>query len=399
MDIGRDSDSDDECGGSKLKRRRTLKARSELIQPALVGIVGRLLSLETQKSYDIMTDKRTYVIGRGPDCDIVTEDYDYISSRHCILRVETVGPSVVFKLEDCSTNGTYVNNTHIVKGDIQLKLGDHIDLFGNSSGSRRVSFILLAASSPTDSPIAARPQAATVDSSAISAPCIPQQSSSSSLSTSDVPVVAAAAPDPTPVTSFIAPGVEQKLQCVICQELLYKAATAVPCMHSYCGGCISAWHKRSSRCPLCNTGIKQVSRNHTLDSLVDEVLQCRPSLARAPEELRDMDVQDTIKYGVPLSSNDSDDEDDDDDDDDDDNNDDDSDDDDHSDGGAPVIPPLPHVPQIAVPQQDVDEFKMITGCSDATARRILAGTIARNLNPVMDYALTYYYEQNVGAGP
>lgn len=36
----------------------------------------------------------------------------------------------------------------------------------------------------------------------------------------------------------------ERLCCAICQALMHRAASLVPCMHSFCSGCISEWHER-----------------------------------------------------------------------------------------------------------------------------------------------------------
>jgi pSer/pThr/pTyr-binding forkhead associated (FHA) protein len=366
----------DECGSS-MKRRQTLNARPVkrrvAICPSSEGSVGNLVSLTTQSSHALKHDKKVFSIGCGSNCDIVVKDLPFVSSKHCLIHVKSGAESsfsVIF--EDCSTNGSYVNNSLVFKGEVELKYGDHIDLHSGEPSSERVSFLFTApdvatSRSEDDPPVNKRNRTNDI---------LPASSSSSS-STS---------PSITTSPSIVS-NVEEKLQCVICQEIIYKAATAVPCMHSYCGGCISSWHKKSPSCPLCNTRIAQVSRNHTLDSLVDDVLKVRPGLCKSAADRAELDAKDTIKYGARFKR----DEDYDDDDEDDEDEDEDSDDDGGDGGGGAHIQ---HPPAVALRQQDVDNFKAITGCSDATARQILTGTVQRNLNPILDYALTYYYENN-----
>ena len=36
------------------------------------------------------------------------------------------------------------------------------------------------------------------------------------------------------------------MQCGICMEILYKCVSVAPCMHSFCGACLSDWLKKSA---------------------------------------------------------------------------------------------------------------------------------------------------------
>eukprot|EP00930_Biecheleria_cincta_P057232 TRINITY_DN43202_c0_g1_i1.p1 TRINITY_DN43202_c0_g1~~TRINITY_DN43202_c0_g1_i1.p1 ORF type:complete len:610 (-),score=162.60 TRINITY_DN43202_c0_g1_i1:101-1930(-) len=68
-------------------------------------------------------------IGRRPNCSIVCRDIS-VSGKHCevICRPGTSGQRVLL-LVDCSSNGTYINDERIAKGDkAQLHDGDIISL-------------------------------------------------------------------------------------------------------------------------------------------------------------------------------------------------------------------------------------------------------------------------------
>ena len=45
----------------------------------------------------------------------------------------------------------------------------------------------------------------------------------------------------------------EELECAICMQIIYKAVTLIPCLHNYCGGCISDNIKRGNiTCPICS---------------------------------------------------------------------------------------------------------------------------------------------------
>jgi eukaryotic-like serine/threonine-protein kinase len=58
-------------------------------------------------------ERKTYVIGRGPDCDLqmpCTEDFRTVSRHHCLLGVD---PPTVHVRDLGSRNGTLVNGEQI----------------------------------------------------------------------------------------------------------------------------------------------------------------------------------------------------------------------------------------------------------------------------------------------
>jgi len=95
--------------------------------------------------------------------------------------------------------------------------------------------------------------------------------------------------------------VEEHLLCPICQETLHEPACAMPCLHNFCGGCISQWLKLgNSNCPECRDGVKEVKSSHKLSSLVSAYLEVNPEKARPNAELEELSKLNAIEPGKPL---------------------------------------------------------------------------------------------------
>lgn len=87
----------------------------------------RLVDLSSGTVYQLPRDG-VFVIGRRYDCDLVIQEQN-VSSRHCVLYCSGGGA----KIEDLSTNGTFVNDTRVPKGftlpqHVALMEGDHVTL-------------------------------------------------------------------------------------------------------------------------------------------------------------------------------------------------------------------------------------------------------------------------------
>uniref|UniRef100_A0A7S0FBG8 RING-type domain-containing protein n=2 Tax=Pyrodinium bahamense TaxID=73915 RepID=A0A7S0FBG8_9DINO len=85
--------------------------------------------------------------------------------------------------------------------------------------------------------------------------------------------------------------------CIICQEVLHRATSVQPCLHSFCSACLSGWLKRRgpALCPLCRKPVAAVTRNYTLSGLVEGLLKAHPDQQRADKELAELDAQDALQ--------------------------------------------------------------------------------------------------------
>jgi len=59
---------------------------------------------------------------------------------------------------------------------------------------------------------------------------------------------------------------EENLVCGICQEILYKCVSLIPCLHNFCAGCYAEWCKRSNKCPACRLKVKNVKKKKSCNN-------------------------------------------------------------------------------------------------------------------------------------
>mmetsp|Transcript_6261 Transcript_6261/g.15954 ORF Transcript_6261/g.15954 Transcript_6261/m.15954 type:complete len:261 (+) Transcript_6261:331-1113(+) len=93
-------------------------------------------------------------------------------------------------------------------------------------------------------------------------------------------------------------GLFDSVLCVVCQEVLHRATSVQPCLHSFCSSCLGEWLWSSMpgapQCPVCREEVVRVNRNHTLDGLIDGLLQLHPERRRAEQEIKELDAQDRL---------------------------------------------------------------------------------------------------------
>ena len=206
-------------------------------------------------------------IGRGASCDMrITKQR--VSTRHTNLRARAGG---AVWCVDHSTNGTSVNGSRLSKGvETRLKGGDEISIAGTAS------YIFQPGSQPADGGGAAATGAAATAAGA--------GGGGAAAAAAAGQVVPAADDDK----------MSEHITCGICQEVLYKVVSTIPCLHNFCAACASDCLKRSSECPICRTEITEVRRNHDLAKLVDTYLAANPAKQRSAEELAELDARTTI---------------------------------------------------------------------------------------------------------
>ncbi|CAM6101718.1 unnamed protein product [Calypogeia fissa] len=93
-------------------------------------------------------------------------------------------------------------------------------------------------------------------------------------------------------------------KCSICLNVWHDVISVTPCLHSFCNACFSDWYRKSCRdrneckCPQCRGSVSSVSRNHTLRSLVEDLLKEDPSLGRSPQDIIELEKKSLFKGGT-----------------------------------------------------------------------------------------------------
>lgn len=86
--------------------------------------------------------------------------------------------------------------------------------------------------------------------------------------------------------------------CIICQEVLHRSTSVQPCLHSFCSACLGGWLRRGSAgppgCPICRSVVRSVTRNHTLDGLINGLLQAHPNRMRPVADIQELDSRDIL---------------------------------------------------------------------------------------------------------
>lgn len=164
------------------------------------SVLAQLVPLNPARlqPYDLKTTEECVTIGRNANCDLVLPD-QRCSSNHCRLWISREEAKVVIELEDLSTNGTYVNNSAVGKGNkVQLQHGDDIVLLHERKvGSDSMLGFKLTLSQPK------RRQEET-----------PQ-------------------PEKRPkMESSQDAGLSADLECGICTEVIHQCVTLMPCLHN-----------------------------------------------------------------------------------------------------------------------------------------------------------------------
>eukprot|EP01062_Namystynia_karyoxenos_P028731 TRINITY_DN2172_c0_g1_i1.p1 TRINITY_DN2172_c0_g1~~TRINITY_DN2172_c0_g1_i1.p1 ORF type:complete len:275 (+),score=77.79 TRINITY_DN2172_c0_g1_i1:71-826(+) len=97
----------------------------------------------------------------------------------------------------------------------------------------------------------------------------------------------------------------EALTCSICQALFTRPVSCMPCLHSFCAGCVSRWieERRGAPvpCPQCRAWVDEVRPNHTLGSVVGAVVRKAPHLAPSAGAALELRLLDCIGEGRRLT--------------------------------------------------------------------------------------------------
>ncbi|NXB69749.1 TOPRS ligase, partial [Donacobius atricapilla] len=97
---------------------------------------------------------------------------------------------------------------------------------------------------------------------------------------------------------------ERDDSCPICQDSWKDVATALPCRHCFCLGCILRWAGRNPSCPLCRTPIEAVrfSEQDEWDYIQLIIMPpAEPSGAHSPAERTPYHLDENSTHGAEVS--------------------------------------------------------------------------------------------------
>ncbi|CAJ1345406.1 unnamed protein product [Effrenium voratum] len=206
-------------------------------------------------------------VGREPCNNVVLDDPRVSGEQFRILRVPagSEGPPWTFEVEDCSRNGTLVNKKILKAAKATLRDQDLIEVLPASKvGQAAAVCFLFHAALAGGPPPAKKPRLS--------------EGSKEELEGAE--------------KAF------SEATCAICQEVMHRATSVQPCMHSFCSSCLGGWLKRPGdrlpRCPICRQAVAGVGKNHSLDGMIESLLKAHPDKQRSAAALADLDGRDPL---------------------------------------------------------------------------------------------------------
>lgn len=96
------------------------------------------------------------------------------------------------------------------------------------------------------------------------------------------------------------------LPCLLCNLLIYQCVTLLPCLHKFCGGCITGWTADKTTCPYCGEHFVRAYRNGLVDDRVKEYVKRRGEWQRCADDKADLSrrnryVEEAIRTVVPTN--------------------------------------------------------------------------------------------------
>ncbi|KAK6029833.1 zinc finger, C3HC4 type [Ostertagia ostertagi] len=82
---------------------------------------------------------------------------------------------------------------------------------------------------------------------------------------------------------------ESLLACDICLEVMHNAMNVSPCNHKFCAGCIYEWNSLNSKCPKCRWSAVDITRDTTINAIIEQYLQAFPEKRRDEAQLIELD--------------------------------------------------------------------------------------------------------------
>lgn len=228
-------------------RAKTVMDMFDLAGAAVRPVVARLVRVAGGEALEVTEGDLIIKLGRSKDIPVPYRlACARLSSFHCELHLTPATLQV--DIVDTSSNGTFVNGLRIEKGKkVTLQSGDSVSLVNPSATGveaeerKHLEFLFQ------------RLKAVSKEEQMI-----------------------------------------EELTCGICRQLFYKACTVLPCLHVFCGHCISQSSKHNSQCPECRGDVYEIRPTHKINNVVDQLLLKRPDLKRPDDEIAECDTLNNI---------------------------------------------------------------------------------------------------------
>lgn len=72
----------------------------------------------------------------------------------------------------------------------------------------------------------------------------------------------------------------------------------MPCLHNFCGSCFSDWMQKQKNCPTCRKDADCVSKNPSINNIIEKYLEAHPEKKRPAEEYKTMSENNKIKQDI-----------------------------------------------------------------------------------------------------
>ena len=79
----------------------------------------------------------------------------------------------------------------------------------------------------------------------------------------------------------------ERMECVLCHEIMHEPTTLVPCQHSFCGACVK--RLKTPTCPVCRGRVEKQSRNIYLADIIEHFLEAHPDRRSAAKVTADLE--------------------------------------------------------------------------------------------------------------
>lgn len=227
---------------------------------------GKLTSFTAQLE-NINLVKDHYVIGRNSTNDIQVPDIR-LSGIHCKVYK---GNEDDCWIEDLSSNGTFIENDKIGKGQKKkLVSGDKIYLLHQSKVKPDEILGYVFSSMIEDSGKLKRQRE------------------------EDQKALAEEKAQTEKQLKF-QEDLGEEMRCCICIDYIYQCVTLIPCLHNFCSACFSDWMQKSKMCPQCREEVAEVKKNATVNNIIAKFMENNPTKKRPKEEYDEMDQKNKIK--------------------------------------------------------------------------------------------------------